>query len=169
MQHHHYPHHTGVRPLASMLMAMALLLGAGPALAKEVLIETTLPADRPIPPCPVAQQLSRNGQAPDPEVLRRIVRCNKGERPAVRGFDGAVTVEISALEIGKPRQWSFSEDAGDGKRQTLVYPVRVSYSVRTFYRSGTHVSSPERRQMYFHVNAAGQWQSGAEGRLSSPA
>lgn len=45
---------------------------------------------------------------------------------------------------------------------TQVYPVKVTYTEKTFYRSRTAVSANWVRVMNFYVNAFGEWQSGSE-------
>ena len=128
----------------------------------------TLSADRPIMECPVAQTKIRNGARPNAELLKKIIRCDKGELPAQKGLDGAVTVDVTKLEIGAPRPWSPNADSGDGKRGTTVYPVKVTYTVRTFYRTRTVVEENWVRIINFSVNSVGEWQSGSEEPVKSP-
>jgi len=45
-------------------------------------------------------------------------------RPAEAGKDGAMTVEISKVQIGRPRPWNIL-DGGDGRPENSVWPVRV--------------------------------------------
>lgn len=122
-----------------------------------------LPAQpRPILSCPVAQPTAKNGSAPDPELLKKLVRCSKGEKAAEKGFDGAVTVDVAALQIGESRKWSPSRDSGNGKLETIVYPVKVTYSLRTHYRTRIAAEDNSIRILNFYVNAFGEWQSGSE-------
>ncbi len=128
----------------------------------------TLSADRPIMDCPVEQPKVRNGSRPNPELLKKIVRCDKGEIPASKGLDGAVTVDVTALQIAAPRQWIYANDIG-GKPGTTIYPVRVTYTVKTFYRTRTVVAENWVRTINFYVNDFGEWQSGSEEPVKSPA
>lgn len=129
--------------------------------------DNTLSADRPILECPVEQTKVKNGTSPNVELLKKIVRCDKGEKPASKGYDGAVTVGVTALQIAAPRQWVYSRDIG-GKPGTAIYPVRVTYTVKTFYRNRTVVDENWVRTINFYVNEFGEWQSGSEEPVKSP-
>lgn len=127
----------------------------------------TLSADRPILDCPVEQTPVKNGARPAAELLKKITRCDKGEKPASKGLDGAVTVDVTAIQIAAPRQWIYSRDIG-GKPGTTIYPVRVTYTVKTFYRNRTVVDENWIRTINFYVNEFGEWQSGSEEPVKSP-
>ena len=129
--------------------------------------DNTLSADRPILDCPVAQTPVRNGARPNAELLKKITRCDKGEKPASKGYDGAVTVDVTALQIAASRPWVNSRDIG-GKPGTIIYPVRVTYTVKTFYRNRTLVEENWVRTINFYVNDFGEWQSGSEEPIKSP-
>jgi hypothetical protein len=109
--------------------------------------------------CPISQ---KKGARPNAELFKKIVRCAKGEKAVDDGDEGAVGVEVSALEIGAARPWSYSQDSGTGKAGTMVYPVKVSYSVTTFYRRATELSEGWMRVLNFYVNAFGEWEIGSE-------
>ena len=128
----------------------------------------TLSADRPVIDCPVEQQKARNGAAPTAELLKKIVRCDKGEKAAQKGLDGAITIDVTALQIGAPRRWAPLEDSGDGKIGTIVYPVKVTYTEKTFYRTRTQVAENWIRVINFYVDSFGEWQSGSELPVKSP-
>ncbi|MEK7723573.1 MAG: hypothetical protein AAB336_04440, partial [Acidobacteriota bacterium] len=128
----------------------------------------TLSADRPIMDCPVAQPKVKNGARPNAELIKKIVRCDKGELPAQKGLDGAVTVDVTAIQFGAPRPWSPIADSGDGKKGTMVHPVKVTYTVKTFYRTRTVVDENWIRVINFYVNEFGEWQSGSEEPVKSP-
>jgi hypothetical protein len=136
--------------------------------------EVTLDADgtvspvQPILACPVPQSRSANGERPDPGLLTRIVRCDTGEKPAARGYDGAVTVDVAGLEIGRRRTWDYLQDMGSGEVGTFVHPVKVTYTVKTHYRTRTQVEENWIRIVNFYVNAFGEWQSGSEEPVRSP-
>ena len=127
----------------------------------------TLSADRPIMDCPVEQTKVKNGMRPNAEVIKKITRCDKGEKPASKGVDGAVTVDVTAVDFGAPRQWIYSRDIG-GKPGTTIYPVRVTYTVKTFYRNRTQVDENWVRTINFYVNEFGEWQSGSEEPVKMP-
>lgn len=128
----------------------------------------TLSADRAVIDCPVTQPKAKNGSAPSAELLKKIIRCDKGEKAAQKGLDGAITVDVTALQIGAPRRWAPLEDSGDGKIGTTVYPVRATYTVKTFYRARTHVEENWIRTINFYVDSFGEWQSGSELPVKSP-
>ncbi len=129
--------------------------------------DNTLSADRPIMDCPVEQPKVKNGARPNAELLKKITRCDKGEKSSSKGYDGAVTVDVTDLQIAAPRQWIYSRDIG-GKPGTTIYPVRVTYTVKTFYRNRTVVDENWVRTINFYVNDFGEWQSGSEEPVKSP-
>lgn len=123
---------------------------------------------RPVLACPVSQPPAKNGARPDPELLKKLVRCKKGEKGVEKGSEGAVTVDVAAVQIGEPRKWSYAQDIGNGKLDTVVYPVKVTYSVRTHYRTRISAEDNWIRIMNFYVNAFGEWQSGSEEPVKPP-
>lgn len=127
----------------------------------------TVSADRPILSCPVAQPKVGNGTRPNAELLKKIVRCDKGEKPAAKGVDGAVTVDVAEIDIAASRPWVYTRDMG-GKPGTTIYPVRVTYTVKTFYRYRTAVEENWVRTINFYVNEFGEWQSGSEEPVKGP-
>lgn len=129
--------------------------------------DNTLSADRQILECPVEQTKVKNGARPNAELLKKIIRCDKGEKPASKGYDGAVTVDVTALQIAAPRPWIYSRDSG-GEPGTTIYPVRVTYTVKTFYRNRTVVDENWVRTINFYINDFGEWQSGSEEPVKSP-
>lgn len=158
---------------AFALVSLAGLLGISSAARSQnaqptVDANNTLSADRPILVCPVAQAEAKNGSRPNAEVLKKIIQCKKGEKPAPKGYDGAVTIEVTALQIGAPRPWKYNQDTGNGQVGTQVFPVKVTYTEKTFYRKRTMVSENWIRIMNFYVNAFGEWQSGSEESIKGP-
>ena len=123
--------------------------------------ENTVSADRAIMECPVKQTPVKNGAPGNAELFKKIIRCNKGEKPAAKGRDGAVTVDVTALQIGASRSWIYLQDLG-GKPGTIIYPVKATFHYKTFYRSGTQVSQNWIRILNFYVNAFGEWEIGSE-------
>lgn len=140
------------------IMALAILaVFTGSAYAQDNILQ-----------CPVAQQQARNGDKPDPELIKKLIRCRKGEKPAEPGYDGAVTVEVTALVIGSAREWDNRRDSGSGDPETKVFPVKVTYTEKTHYKTRTVVSEDWIRVMNFYVDAFGEWQSGSEESIKAP-
>lgn len=118
--------------------------------------------------CPVAQKQVRKGSRPDAELAKKIIRCSKGEKAVEKGEEGAVKVDVSAIQIGASRPWSYSQDMGNAKPGTVVYPVKTTYTVKTLYRTATEVQENWIRIVNFYVNAFGEWQIGSEEPVKSP-
>lgn len=154
------------RRAGQLLFAFVLTMVAAPT---PVAAQVDPLVGRPILSCPVDQPEARNGAAPDPELLKKIIRCKKGEKAAAAGYkEGAVTVEVTALRIGAPRPWSYRQDTGNGQKDTVVYPVKVTYTERVHYRTRTEVSENWIRILNCYVNAFGEWQIGSEEPVKSP-
>lgn len=118
--------------------------------------------------CPVAQRQARNGARPAVELVKKIIRCAKGEKAVEAGDEGAVTVEISAVTIGTARPFSYSQDMGNAKPGTIVHPVRATYTITTHYRTATEVEEGWIRIFNFYVNAFGEWAIGSQENVKSP-
>lgn len=127
-----------------------------------------IPSEDDFVKCPIEQKPVKNGARPNPELLKKLVRCAKGEKSVEQGDEGAVKVEIADLVIGTSRPWSPSRDSGNGKAGTIVYPVKATYTVTTFYRTATEVEEGWIRVLNFYVNAFGEWQIGSEENVKSP-
>ncbi len=117
--------------------------------------------------CPVKQKQISNGARPDAELFKKIIRCAKGEKSVAAGDEGAVGVDIASIQIGASRPWSYRQDTGNGNTNTLVYPVKATYTVKTFYRRATEVQEGWIRILNFYVNAFGEWQIGSEEPVQS--
>lgn len=126
------------------------------------------PVEAEILSCPIAQKQVKNGAKPDAELFKKIVRCKKGEKTVKKGDEGAVRVDVTALQIGSSRPWSYRQDSGNGQVGTLVYPVKASYTVSTLYRSATEVEEGWIRILNFSVNPFGEWEIGSEEPVKSP-
>ena len=50
--------------------------------------------------CPCPQPSAKNGQKPNPDLRKKLVRCHKGEKAVAANDEGAVTVEVSSLQVG---------------------------------------------------------------------
>ena len=118
--------------------------------------------------CPIKQKQVKNGARPDAELFKKIIRCAKREKSVEPGDEGAVKVEISDIRIGASRPWSYSQDLGNAKPGTIVFPVKATYTVKTFYRTATEVEEGWIRILNFYVNAFGEWQIGSEENVKSP-
>jgi len=94
--------------------------------------KNTVLADRAILDCPVEQKPVKNGTRPNALLLGKLIRC-LWEKPATTGMDGAVTMDLTPLQIGTPRRWNPRRDLG-GSANTIVYPVKTTYTQKTFYR-----------------------------------
>lgn len=112
--------------------------------------------------CPIQQPKVKNGARPDPELLKKIIRCAKGEKAVPPGDEGAVQVDVHSVQIGASRTWSYRQDSGNGQVGTLVYPVRATYTIKTLYRAATEVEENWIRTLNFYVNPFGEWQIGSE-------
>lgn len=97
----------------------------------------TVLADRPILKTPVEQTRVANGSPPDPALLAKLIRAI-WEKPATTGMDGAVTIDLTPLQIGTPRRFNPNSDLG-GDATTIVYPVKTNYTMKTFYRDSVEV------------------------------
>ena len=121
----------------------------------------TLSADRPILTCPIAQTRVSPSAKPNAELFKKLLRCSKGEKPASTGYDGAVTVDVTAMQLGTPRKWQYLRDIGGGPGVT-IYPAKATFTYKTFYRSSTQVSENWIRIINFYVNNFGEWTIGSE-------
>lgn len=122
----------------------------------------TVLADRELLDCDnIEQKPAKNGARPDAKLLEKLIRC-LWERPAEKGLDGARTVDLTPLQIGAPRKWVPYKDIGSGgNSNTIVYPVKTTYTWRTFYRSRIEeIVSVGVFNCY--VNTFGEWQCGSE-------
>ena len=131
-----------------------------------VAADGTVPADRPILDCPVKQPQARNGATPDLELLKKVFRCQYGEKPAAPGFDGAATVDVESIQVGKSRKWKFNGatgggDLGGGDADTIVWPIRIGFTNKEHYRTSTTVWEGSIRIFHFFVNSFGEWQYGS--------
>ncbi len=70
--------------------------------------------------------------------------------------------------MGKMVMRNRLQDQGNGKAGTLVYPVKATYTVNTFYRTATEVEEGWIRILNFYVNASGEWAIGSEENVKSP-
>lgn len=133
----------------------------------------TFPADRPLLQCPFVQPTARNGDAPDVELLARVFRCQYGEKPAAPGLDGAVTVDVASMQVGRSRKWIYAGgsgggDLGGGDADTVVWPIKTTFTEKVHYRYSTAVSADAIRIFHFFVNGFGEWQYGSAESVKRP-
>ncbi len=137
--------------------------GAAPAIATAKLrvdANGTVLADRPLLDCAHATFPGRNGQALPAAAARTLIRCLY-EKPPVPGADGAVTMDITEFVPGAPHRWNKNVDSGAGGTiSTLVWPVRVSWNQKTFYRSYDQIQTGSARVFTCYVNVD-QWFCGS--------
>lgn len=120
-------------------------------------------ADREPIDCPIEQKQVKPNARPDAELLKKVIRCLY-ERRAPAGITGAKTVDITAFQIGTPRKWRPLDDIGSGNTNTSVYPIKVSWTEKTFYESFTQqIDSISIFNCY--VNAVGEWECGLGQRI----
>lgn len=130
--------------------------------------ETNAPNAGEFVTCPIEQKPARNGSRANAELLKKLIRCAKREKAVDEGDEGAVKVDIASISIGAARPWTYRQDQGNGKLGTLVYPVKATYTVKTFYRTATEVEEGWIRILNFYVNAFGEWAIGSEEHVKSP-
>ena len=144
--------------MKSFATAFIALFVCFAATSQTVDKDNTLSADRPILTCPVDQPTVKNGAKPDIELFKKLIQCSWGEAPATKGYDGAITVDVTSLQVGTPRKWDILRDLGNG----TVYPVKAKFGYKTFYRTRTSVSANWIRVFNFYVNAFGEWAVGSQ-------
>lgn len=132
----------------------------------EIAADGTVGADRPILDCPIKQPQARNGASPDLELLKKVFRCQYGEKPAAPGYDGAATVDVLSMQVGRSRKWRFNAgtgggDLGGGDADTVVWPIKIEFTNKEHYRTSTTVWEGSIRIFNFFVNSFGEWQYGS--------
>lgn len=142
------------RNTLDVALAMVLILAATPLTAQSLT-------------CPIPQTAVSADAKPDAELFKQLLRCKKGEKSVAAGDEGAVTVEVSALQVGTARPWSYRQDSGSGQEGTLVYPVKATYTVRTHYRAATEEETGWIRILNYYVDSFGEWQIGSEEPVKS--
>jgi hypothetical protein len=143
-----------IRPYAAGWIHVAG--GAAPHVAADRLrvdANGTVLADRSLLPCDrIAQPAARNGQPLPVPLARVLIRCLYEKAP-VPGADGAVTMDISQFVPGAPHRWNKNADSGAGGTiDTVVFPVRVTWNQKTFYRSYDEVQTGSARVFTCYVN-----------------
>lgn len=117
--------------------------------------------------CPVKQPKVEADAKPDADLFARLIRCHKGLKSVPADQDGAVEVEVAAMDISASRPWSYRQDTGNGTADTVVYPVKATYTVRTLYRTATEEQKDWIRVLNFYVDGFGEWRIGSEESIKS--
>jgi hypothetical protein len=153
--------HVPIRPYAEGWLRP--LAGAAPQIETDKLrIDNngTVLADRELIDCKnLKQPPARNGQPLPGELSRKLIQCLL-EKPADPGSDGAVTMDISEFKPGAARRWNPREDtAFAGTANSLVYPVRVKWTQKTFYRTYDAIIT-DKEQMFTCYVEVDKWYCG---------
>jgi hypothetical protein len=120
----------------------------------------TVLADRELLDCQNLKHDGRNGSPPPPELAKKLIRCLY-ERPSPAGQDGATTMDITGFTIGAPHRWRVNEDMGQGNASTLVYPVRVKWNMKTFYRTRNVLVTDKEQMFTCFADTTNLWQCGS--------
>jgi hypothetical protein len=82
---------------------------------------------------------ARNGQRPDPELMKKIIRC-LWEDPGKPGLRAPRKIDITEFVPGPTRRWDVNNDMGSGASiDTVVYQFRVKYDSTTFNREDNEI------------------------------
>ncbi len=120
----------------------------------------TVLADRELLDCENLKHDGKNGAPPPVELAKKIIRCLY-EKPSQPGMDGATTMDISTLTIGTPHRWTVYVDMGQGTPSTLVYPVQVKWTMKTFYRRSNTLTTDKEGPFTCFADATNLWQCGS--------
>ena len=71
-------------------------------------------------------------------------------------------MDITDFKIGAPRRWNVRVDTGaGGTPDTIVYPVRATYTTKSFYREQNKVTANREQLFACHVDV-GRWICGPD-------
>jgi hypothetical protein len=131
--------------------------GAAPKIETENLRvdeNDTVLADREVLDCQELEQPpARNGSPLPAELAKKLIRCACQEHPSSAGGQGATTVDITAFKFGAARRWNVRVDTGaGGSLETIVYPVRATYTTKSFYREQNKVTANREQLFACHVD-----------------
>lgn len=154
--------HIPIRPYADGWLRP--LGGAAPQIQSDKLRvddNATVLADRELLDCKnLKAGPARNGPAPPTELAKKLIRCLY-ERQADPGMDGAQTMDIAEFVPGAPHRWNLREDSGaGGTANTMVYPFRVKWNQKTFYRTYNQVETGNERVFTCYVDVD-KWYCGS--------
>ena len=119
----------------------------------------TVLANRGLIDCENFAHSGKNGGAPPTELLKKLIRCLL-EKPSQPGMDGAMTMDITGFAVGAPRRWEIYRDIGQGNANTLVYPIRVVWNQKTFYRTRNEQRTGVEGMYSCFVDKLNLWQCG---------
>jgi len=120
----------------------------------------TVLADRELLDCENLKHTGRNGSPPPAELAKNLIRCLY-ERPSPAGQDGATTMDISSFTIGAPHRWAVHVDMGQGNANTLVYPIHVKWTMKTFYRTRNVLTTDKEGTFTCFADTTNLWQCGS--------
>ncbi len=118
-------------------------------------------------PMKAPEQETANAGAPPEALVRRLIQS--GEETST--VEAVINVDIHSLEIGRPRKIVPLLDRGIvGDANTIIYPVHVTLTHKTFEDQGARVVISEIDALYnCYIDAFGRWQCGrASSKTSSP-
>jgi hypothetical protein len=130
--------------------------GAAPQIQSDKLLvddNGTVLADRKLLDCKnLKQPAAHNGPPPPADLAKDLIRCLY-EKPSDPGADGATAMDITEFKPGAPHRWNKNEDSGaGGTASTMVYPFRVKWNQKTFYRRWNDVKSDNERVFTCYVD-----------------
>jgi hypothetical protein len=156
--------HVPIRPYADGWLRPLGGGSAAPRVAAEPLRldqRNTVLADRALLNCEKLTALpARNGSPLSNEIAAALIRCLY-ERPADVGSDGASTMDITEFRPMAARRWDFREDRGSAATaNTIVFPIRVKWNQKTFYRTYNVMQTGNERVFTCFVDGD-KWYCGA--------
>jgi hypothetical protein len=115
--------------------------GATPNMIRALTDGSSAPVAHAIPPKrdPISCPEQPRGKAGPPalSLLKKLIQCSREELSTERGI---INFDLQSAQIGAPRPWreAWSDrDMGTGiPGQTLVYPVRGRWTVKTYSADG---------------------------------
>lgn len=110
-------------------------------------------ADRELLDCKnLKQPPAHNGPPPPAELAKKLIRCLY-EKPSDPGSDGATTMDITEFKPGAPHGWNKNEDSGaGGTASTMVYPFRVQWNQKSFFRLWNNLQTGNERVFTCYVD-----------------
>jgi hypothetical protein len=150
------------RPISSQVCGIRLLQEDAPAVpSRQLQVDSgnTVMADRELLDCDNMDRTGKNGVAPSRELVIELIRCLY-ERPSKPGMDGAMTMDVTAIGIGKPHLWREKIDIGQATENTLVYPVAAIWNMKKFYRTRQIVTTGKEGSFSCFSDANNLWQCG---------